>query len=47
MLGDKRVNAAVLWIVGISELLVSEEKNELQLPEDFIFRFLFSILREK
>lgn len=37
-----RVNAIVLWIVNISSLLVSEEKNKLQLSEDFIFSIFHS-----
>ena len=42
-----RVSAVVLQIVDLSDLLVSEEKNELQLPEDFIFPFPFSVWRER
>jgi len=41
------VNAALLWVVSSSGYLLSEEKNELQLPEDFIIPFLFSDQKER
>jgi len=45
--GSYTVNAAASWIVDISGLPDSEEKNELQFPEDSIFPFLFFIQRER
>lgn len=36
-----RVSTAVLWLVNISGFLVSEDRSELQLPEDFVVPFPF------